>query len=199
MTEFIRASSVITDNGEIVEQKDAPIIQMKKLNGQGTLYKLTDANIESINAERESNSVINVDKFIRAVKSNFGVGHYDISAITHMPLPNELKDIGVLRVEVNGKVLINGTCQYLFDDVNDYSIYIYMRDGIVLELDSWYGMVKKAVEEDPELSEQFLELCSSIMEQAPQMVSHYFDDTMFDMHLSKYDKISIARDRVYDT
>lgn len=196
MTEFVQGTNLITEDGKVVDQEELPIIQTKKLNGQGTLYKLTDANFESINAQRERDGVINVDKFIRTVRSHFGPGHYDISAITHMPLPNELRELGMIRVEVNGKVGIT-TSQYHWEEINDHFIYIYMPEGAVLELNSWYGFVKKA-HEDNEVSDDFLKLCDMIMEQAPQQVSHFFDDTMFDKHLDSYDKITIVRDRVYD-
>ena len=196
MTEFLQATNLITENGEVVDQEESPIIQTKKLNGQGTLYKLTDANIESINSQRERGGVINVDKFIRSVRSHFGPGHYDVSAITHIPLPNELRELGVIRVQVDGKVGIT-TSQYHWDEVTDHSIYIYMMEGPVLGLDSWYGFIKRAHEEN-EVGDGFLELCDMVMEQAPQQVSHIFEDTMFDKHLDSYDKITIARDRVYD-
>ena len=196
MTEFLQATNLITENGEVVDQQESPIIQTKKLNGQGTLYKLTDANFESINAQRERGSVVNVDKFIRSVRSHFGPGHYDVSAITHIPLPNELRELGVIRVQVDGKVGIT-TSQYHWDEVEDHSIYIYMMEGPVLGLDSWYGFIKRAHEEN-EVGDSFLELCDMVMEQAPQQVSHIFEDTMFDKHLDSYDKITIVRDRVYD-
>ena len=196
MTEFLQASTLITENGEVVDQQESPIIQTKKLNGQGTIYKLTDANIESINAQRERGSVINADKFIRSVRSHFNPGHYDVSAITHLPLPNELKELGMIRVEVNGKVNITNS-QYYWDEVTDYSIYIYMMEGALLGLHSWHGFVKKA-HENNEVGDDFLELCDMVMEQAPQQVSHFFDDTMFDDHLDSYDKITIMRDRVYE-
>ena len=196
MTEFLQATNLITENGEVVDQQESPIIQTKKLNGQGTLYKLTDANFESINAQRERGSVVNVDKFIRSVRSHFGPGHYDVAAITHIPLPNELRELGVIRVQVDGKVGIT-TSQYHWDEVEDHSIYIYMIEGPVLGLDSWYGFIKRAHEEN-EVGDDFLELCDMVMEQAPQQVSHIFEDTMFDKHLDSYDKITIVRDRVYD-
>ena len=50
----------MTENGEVVDRQESPIIQTKKLNGQGTIYKLTDANIESINAQKERGGVINM-------------------------------------------------------------------------------------------------------------------------------------------
>ena len=196
MTEFLQATNLITENGEVVDQQESPIIQTKKLNGQGTLYKLTDANIESINSQRERGGGINVDKFIRSVRSHFGPGHYDVSAITHIPLPNELRELGMIRVQVDGKVGIT-TSQYHWDEVTDHSIYIYMMEGAVLGLDSWYGFIKRAHEEN-EVGDDFLELCDMVMEQAPQQVSHIFEDTMFDKHLDSYDKITIVRDRVYD-
>ena len=196
MTEFVQGTNLITEDGKVVDQEELPIIQTKKLNGQGTLYKLTDANFESINAQRERGGVINVDKFIRAVRSHFGPGHYDVSAITHIPLPNELRELGMIRVQVDGKVGIT-TSQYHWDVVTDHSIYIYMMEGAVLGLDSWYGFIKRAHEEN-EVGDDFLKLCDMIMEQAPQQVSHFFDDTMFDKHLDSYDKITIGRDRVYD-
>jgi hypothetical protein len=166
------------------------------LNGQGTIYKLTDANIESINAQKERGGVINVDKFICSVRSHFNPGYYDVSAITHLPLPNELKELGMIRVEVNGKVHITNS-QYYWYEVTDYSIYIYMMEGALLGLHSWYGFIKKA-HEDNEVGDDFLELCDMVMEQVPQQVSHFFDDTMFDDHLDSYDKITIMRDRVYE-
>ena len=196
MTEFLQGTTLITENGEVVDQQESPIIQTKKLNGQGTLYKLTDANIESINAQKERGGVINVDKFIRSVRSHFNPGYYDVSAITHLPLPNELRELGMIRVEVNGKVHITNS-QYYWYEVTDYSIYIYMMEGAVLGLDSWYGFIKKA-HEDNDVGDDFLELCDMVMEQAPAQVSHFFDDTMFDDHLDSYDKITIMRDRVYE-
>ena len=196
MTEFTQATNVITDNGVVVDQQDSPIIQVKKLNGQGTLYKLTDANFESINAQREQNSVINVDKFIRAVRSNFGVGHYNISALTHMPLPQPLQELGMIRVEINAKVMVTQT-QHCFDEIESHDIFLAMEEGAVLELESWYGFIKKAYD-DGEVGKDFMDLCDMVMEQAPEQVSHFFDETMFDRHIEIYDKINIVKNRVYE-
>ena len=196
MTEFLQASNLITENGEVVDQQESPIIQTKKLNGQGTIYKLTDANIESINAQKERGGVINVNNFIRSVRSHFNPGHYDVSGITHTNLPDFMKDLGLIRVEVNGKVDITDS-HYCWGEDIDYSIYIYMMEGALLSLDSWYGFAKKA-HEDNEVGDDYLEICDMLMEQIPQQVSHFFDDTMFHDHLDAYDKISIVKDRVYE-
>lgn len=196
MTEFTQATNLITENGEVVDQQDSPIIQIKKLNGQGSLYKLTDANFESINAQRERNSIINVNKFIRSVRSNFGVGHHTISALTHIPFPNELRDLGMIRVEINSKVMVTET-QHHFDEVESYDTFICMDEGVVLGLDSWYGFIKKA-HDDGEVGDEFMKLCDMVVEQAPKQVSHYFDETMFDQHLDSYDKLTVVRERVYD-
>lgn len=196
MTEFMQATNLITENGEVVDQQDSPIIEIKKLNGQGSLYKLTDANFESINAERERNSIINVDKFIRSVRSNFGVGHHTIGALTHMPFPNELRDLGMIRVEINSKVMVTET-QHHFDEVESYDTFICMDEGAVLGLDSWYGFIKKA-HDGGEVGDEFMKLCDMVVEQVPKQVSHYFDETMFDQHLDSYDKLTVVRERVYD-
>ena len=196
MTEFLQATKIITENGEVVDQQESPIIQTKKLNGQGTIYKLTDANFESINSQRERGGVINVDKFIRSVRSHFGPGHYDVDVITHLPLPNGLRELGMIRVEINGKVDITNS-QYRWGKVTDHSIHIYMMEGAVLGLDSWYGFVKKA-HENNEVGDDFLELCDMVMEQVPPQVSQGLADTMFDDHLNSYDKITIMRDRIYE-
>lgn len=195
MTEFVQSTNLITDNGVVVDQQDSPIIQVKKLNGQGTLYKLTDANFESINAQREQNSIINVDKFIRAVRSNFGVGHHNISALTHMPLPQPLQELGMIRVEIYAKVMITQTHHY-FDEIESYDIFLAMEEGAVLELKSWYGFIKKAYDDD-EVGKDFMDLCDMVMEQAPEQVSHFFDETMFDQHIEAYDKITTVKNRVY--
>lgn len=195
MSNFIQTAHYETENGEIVDTRHSPIIEVKKLNGQGTIYKLTDANIESINAERESNRKIDIEKFVRAVRSNFGTGHYTVGAITHTPMPDILKDMGMIRTEVNSKVMVTSS-QYHFDEVLNYSIYIYTWDDIVLELDSWHDVIKKAYD-DGEVKEQFVELCDMVVEQAPAQISHFLDDTMFDQHFLKFDKISVVRDRVY--
>ena len=196
MTEFLQASTLITENGEVVDEQESPIIQVKKLNGQGTIYKLTDANIESINAQKERGGAINVDKFIRSVRSHFNPGDYDVSAITHLGLPNELEELGMIRVEINGKVDITNS-QYYWDKDIDYSVHICITEGVVLGLHSWYGFVKKA-HEDNEVGDDYLEICDMLMEQIPQQVSNFFDDTMFHDHLDAYDKITIMRDRVYE-
>jgi len=196
MTEFTQATNLITENGEVVDQQDSPIIQVKKLNGQGSLYKLTDANFESINAQRERNVSINVDKFIRSVRSHFGVGHHTINALTHMPLPQPLQELGMIRVEINSKVMITKS-QHYFDEVESYDTFIYMEEGAVLGLDSWYGFIKKA-HDDGEVGDEFMELCNMVVEQAPNQVSHFFDETMFDQHLDSYDKITVVRERIYD-
>ena len=198
MTEFIQPTSLITENGEIIGEQEYPVIQVKKLNGQGSLYKLTDANFESINAQSESNGTINVDRFIRSVRSHFGPGHHTISALTNIPFPNEFRSLGMMCVEAHSKVSVTKT-QYHFDEVQKCDIFIFDEGwGVsMVSLDSWYGFAKKA-HEDEEVGDDFMELCDTIMEQAPNLVSHLFDDTMFDKHLDSYYKLTAVRERVYD-
>ena len=197
MTEFLQSTQLVTENGKVVDEQEMPIVQTKKLNGQGTIFKLTDANCESINSQRERGGVINVDKFIRSVRSHFGPGHYDVDAIAHLPLPDELKELGMIRVGIHGTVDITNS-QYHWGEVADHSLYILMWEGAVLGLDSWYGFVKKA-HEDNEVGDDFLEICDAVMELAPSQVSQGLANTMFGEHLDYCDKVIIMRDRVYET
>jgi hypothetical protein len=196
MTEFAQVTNLIVENGEVVDREYSPIIQIKKLNGQGTLYKLTDANIESINAQREPNASINVDKFIRSVRSNFGVGNHKISALAHMSMPNGIQGLGMIRAEITSNVMVSKE-NYYFDEVESFDIFIYMSQDIVIPLDSWYEIIKKAYE-DEEFGDDVMERCDSVMELAPNYVSDFFEGSMFDQQIGEYDKITVTRDRVYD-
>ena len=196
MTEFLQPTGIITENGEIVDEYNSPIMEIKKLNGQGTLYKLTDADLESISAHRERTSSINVDKLIRSVRSNFGTGDYIAGAIFHIPLPFEMSEIGMIRVEVNSKVSID-EAQHKFDKITNHDLFMYIEDQAVFTLNSWYEFVKKA-HVDGEVNDEFLEMCTMIVDDTSSQASESLNDTMFEKYIPKYDKITIVRERVYD-
>ena len=196
MTEFTQPTGFITENGEIVDQYESPIIEIKKLNGQGTLYKLTDADLESINAQPEKNSSINVDKLIRSVRSNFGTGDYVVGAIFHIPLPFQMSELGMLRVEVNSNVSIDET-GYKFDKITNHDLFMIIDGQAVVGLDSWYGFVKKA-HVDGDVTDDFLEMCTMIVEDTTSQATESLSDTMFEKYIPKYNKMTIIRERVYD-
>tara|TARA_B100000035_G_scaffold195647_1_gene167074 strand:- start:930 stop:1517 length:588 start_codon:yes stop_codon:yes gene_type:complete len=195
MSEFIHPQSVVTENGEVVDKLTPPVMSMKKLNGQGTIYKLTDANIESINVQTEKNGTLDLEKFVRSIRSNFGTGKYNFGGITHVPMPDVLEELGFFRVELNGEVDVSED-QHDWGKVKATGCYIFMPEGpIVMEIDSWFGFIEK---DKDQMSEATYEIIRGVVENVPKEINTDFVDTFFDEHLDSMDKLSVMRDRVYD-
>jgi hypothetical protein len=198
MSEFILNKSVTVKDGEIEEVTDAPVMSFKKLHGQGNIYKLTDANAESINIEMD-NGKLQVDKFIRSIRSNFGPGKYKVGAISHIPLAEELKGFGYLRVEYNTSLNVTEN-QHHWDLVDNTSPTIFFPEGpAVVDLESWYSFVEKSKEDAPDsVSDEFVEFCRKFVDETPKTLEETFNNTSFEKIVNEMDKISVVQHRKYD-
>ena len=209
MTEFFQGQTFTTDeNGVIDDIQTTPIIEMKKLNGQGSIYKLTDANCESINAEYRRRDPINLDKFVRSVRSQFGTGDYTLAALHHSKFPDELQQTNTLdwdnmliRTGLYSALTITET-DYSVSKIEDYETWICTATGETLLLDTWHKLTTTVAKEDDDIPEEmrqdYVDLFDSVKESIIEQTKKEFTDASITQFIDRCDKINVERKRIYE-
>lgn len=207
MTQFAQVKSFSFDEeGKKVEvDENTPIIEIKKLNGQGSIYKAIDADYESINVQREVTGSkawkpLDVRSFTRSIRSQFGTGTYDASALSHVQLP-QLEGMGQIRIELHAKINLEED-SYSFTPIDEADPMLFLRGNnsqspICLRIESWLNIVRQECEKGM-VHKPYLEMAEEIQRNVPKLVEKTFMGKDFDPVEFDFDKISVGRKRVYD-
>ena len=167
---------------------------------------MTDANCESINAERSRHDPINLDKFVRSVRSQFGTGNYTLAAMHQTRFPEELGKLAplswdkmLIRTGLYSSLTITET-DYSVSKIEDYETWICTATGETLLLDTWHKLATSVAKEDDDIPEEMREeiivVFDSVKETIIEQSKEEFTDSS--MIIEEYDKINVERKRIYE-
>lgn len=227
MSEFYDYQRVSYENGELKELDGTPIVEVKRL-GEG-FYHLVDANVESINGQNDELypfrvsqqsqrkgfvskkiSKVNLDKFVKHVRSKFGTGQYELNMMTHMPIiaDNQVtfftsEMLTFLRVVASASLNI-GEKDYQLNMIDDLSSWMFMmEDNSVVSLQTWREMMSDTIKEmiDNGEDQQSLDSLQYMIDQTAEQTDDLLNEKFMNISPVEcwevWDKINIERKRVY--
>lgn len=227
MTEFINHQRISYKNGEIKELEGSPIVEVNRL-GEG-FYHLIDANVESINGQNDGlypfriaeqsgkkgfkskkMSEVNLDKFVKHVRTKFGTGEYELTMMTHMPImaENEItffttQMMTFLRVTTFSSLIVDEH-RYHLSNINGLNSWMFMmEDNSVFTLPTWHEMMIDAIQEmkEDEQDEQSFDDLKYLIDQTAEQIDPLLNEKFMNINPIEcwevWDKINIERKRVY--